>query len=278
MKLPVIEKRYIPWGLGALALVAIFATLSNGSAPSAGAKKYAQRYEDGPQGGYRTTWGDTETGDIYGWIANKDGSDWRFVRYDKVSESKARAALNGEPEVKIVYKEAPAAKVETQSDVRSGRIFERSAPYKSGTDLYNINARIKYREKENRMLYRFAVSIAPKIVNGKPQECVTDAQVKRLKAIASTPGSAAQMRFEDSDKFWVKDISVPLAGAAANNKVTSVTDSEKDKCGKINTLVFHNRADMTLPDFSWIENGKLLFNGVKFQPGPAVATKPQKKA
>lgn len=276
MKLPAIEKRYIPWGVGALVLIAIFASLSKVSTSTAGNKKYAERYESGPVGDKgMSTWGDTETGDIYGWITGDNG-EYRFVRYDKVSESKARAALNGEPEVKIVYKEAP--KEETQSDVRSGRIFERSAPYKSGSDLYNINARIKYREKENRMLYRFAVSIAPEIVNGKPKECVTAAQVKRLKAIASTPGSSAQMRFEDSDKFWVKDISVPLAGAAANNKVTSVTDSEKDKCGNINTLVFHNRADMTLPDFSWIDNGKLLFNGVKFQPGPAAAAKPQKKA
>jgi hypothetical protein len=277
MKLPVIEKRYIPWGVGALVLIAVFASLAKGSTSTSGGRKYSDRYEAGPTVGPLSTWGDTETGDIYGWIAGDNG-EYRFVRYDKVSESKARAALNGEPEVKIVYKEAPSAKVETQSDVRSGRIFERSAPYKSGSDLYNINARIKYREKENRMLYRFAVSIAPEIVNGKPKECVTAAQVKRLKAIASTPGSSAQMRFEDSDKFWVKDISVPLAGAAANNKVTSVTDSEKDKCGNINTLVFHNRADMTLPDFSWIENGKLLFNGVKFQPGPAAAPKPQKKA
>jgi len=277
MKLPKIEKRYIPWGIGALAVILAVAALPKGGiSTSRGFGKYPNRYEMGNWGndGSFSVWGDTETGDMYGWIS-EDGNKWRFVRYDKNSEGKVRKGLGGEPEVQIVYKDAPSK--ETQADVRSGRIFERSAPYKQGSDIYNINARIKYREKEDKMLYRFAISIAPPIVNGKPQECVTPAQVKRLMAIAATAGSSAQMRFEDSDKFWVKDISVPLAGDAANNKKTSVTDSEKDKCGNISTLVFHNRADMTLPDFNWIENGKLLFNGVKFQPGP-VAQKVQKQA
>jgi len=64
----------------------------------------------------------------------------------------------------------------------------------------------------------------------------------------------------------LKDATIPLWKGAANNLKTTVIDSyEKDECGRINTLVFHGRLrGFTMPDYSWVEDGKLLFDDVQF--------------
>ena len=52
-----------------------------------------------------------------------------------------------------------------------------------------------------------------------------------------------------------------------------VNDIKKDECGFVTKLVFHGRLDkFTLPDYSWVEDGKLIFTGVKI-----VEAKPEEK-
>ena len=84
-------------------------------------------------------------------------------------------------------------------------------------------------------------------------------------SIYTTPNSNALLRFQDSDQFWIKDMTVPLNPPVASNSKTSIIDINKDACGNKSELVFHNRANLTLPDFEWIAEGKLLFSGIKFK-------------
>ena len=58
---------------------------------------------------------------------------------------------------------------------------------------------------------------------------------------------------------------MPLNEGKENNYKTIVIDYyNTDKCGKINGLVFHGRLDkFSLPDYSWVEDGKLIFSGVR---------------
>ena len=74
-----------------------------------------------------------------------------------------------------------------------------------------------------------------------------------------------RFRFVDADDFWLRDNLMPLNESKANNYKTTVVDSyHKDSCGFVNKLVFHGRLDkFTLPDYSWVEDGKLIFTGVK---------------
>jgi hypothetical protein len=203
-------------------------------------------------------------GDLFGWIDTPDGR--RFVKYDKTSESRARkdtAAKPAEPKVKIVYRDR---NTDSSKDVRSGRIFERNDKFKKGGTTFTVNSKIKYREKENKMLYRIAVSALPPIgSNNRPKKCITKKQESVLLSIYNDKDSKASLRFEDLDKFWLKDMNVPLNAQTANNKRTSIIDANKDSCGLKSELVFHNRANLTLPDFEWISKGKLLFSGIKFK-------------
>ena len=77
--------------------------------------------------------------------------------------------------------------------------------------------------------------------------------------------NSVRFRFIDADEFWLKDELMPLTEGKANNYKTTVIDYyNTDKCGRINELVFHGRLDkFSLPDYSWVEDGKLIFKGVR---------------
>jgi len=193
---------------------------------------------------------DSKTGDLFTWIPTEDGK--AFVRLDKNSESKyAKEEPNTEEEPAEI----------ASADVRSGRIFKVSDTYGSGNSKLNVNAQIKYRRKEGRMLYR--VSFAPVLPEGK--KCPSAAQETNLKTIYdAAKKNTLRFRFADSQDFWIQDLITPLSSDVANNKITTVIDSVKGDCKQIKELVFHGRAkNFSLPDFQWIENGKLLFSGVK---------------
>ena len=202
--------------------------------------------------------GDSKTGDLFGWIDTTKGR--RFVKFDKTSESTAR---DEKPQVKVVYKDREA---QPSKDVRSGNIFERNDKIVKNGNTYAVNSKIKYREKENKMLYRISITAMPSIgKDGKPAKCISKNQESALLSVYKTPGSSVNMRFEDSDKFWIKDMKIPLNPPAANNNTTSIIDAVKDTCGNTSEVVFHNRADLSLPDFSWVGNGKLMYSGIKIQ-------------
>ena len=111
------------------------------------------------------------------------------------------------------------------------------------------------------MLYR--ISFSP--VLASDQQCPTKGQENQLKSLFdAAKKNTLRIRFNDSDEFWVKDLVTPLSSAVANNKKTTVIDSNKDGCNTIKELVFHGQAqNFSLPDFSWVDNGKLLFSGIK---------------
>lgn len=202
--------------------------------------------------------GDSRTGDIYGWINTDKGR--RFVKFDKTPEGKAR---NSKQEVKVVYRDR---ETEPSQDLRSGNIFERNDKIIKGGTTFTVNSKVKYREKESKMLYRLAITAMPAIgKDGKPEKCITSKQQNALLSIYKTAGSSATLRFEDADKFWIKDMKIPLNPPAASNQQTSIIDSVKDSCGNTSEIIFHNRAPLSLPDFSWVANGKLLYSGVKIK-------------
>lgn len=249
---------YLPYAAGAIAIAGFGIFI--GSKGSSLAVNSVSRFEDSNLG----VLADSMNGDLFGWIDTPDGR--RFVKYDKTSESKARrdtAPEPAEPKVKVVYRDKNS---NSSNDVRSGRIFERNDKFKKGGTTFTVNTKIKYRKKENRMLYRMAVSALPPIGrNNRPQKCITKKQESVLLSIYNDKNSKASLRFEDLDKFWLKDMNVPLNAQAANNKRTSIIDANKDSCGLKSEIVFHNRANLTLPDFEWISKGKLLFSGIKFK-------------
>jgi hypothetical protein len=254
-------KKMLPYAAGAAGVVAIAGFgIFVGSKGSSISVSSDFRFEDSSLG----VLADSMNGDLFGWIDTPDGR--RFVKYDKTSESRARkdtAPKPKEPEVKIVYRDRNA---DSSKDVRSGRIFERNDKFKKEGTTFTVNSKIKYRDKESKMLYRIAISVLPPIgSNNRPKECITKKQESILQSIYNDKNSRASLRFEDVDKFWLKDMNVPLNGQAANNNKTSIIDANKDSCGFKSELVFHNRANLTLPDFEWISKGKLLYKNIIFK-------------
>ena len=77
--------------------------------------------------------------------------------------------------------------------------------------------------------------------------------------------NTVRLRFKDSDDFWVQDYIIPLGTEKAGDKITTAIDGYyRDDCDKKNKLVFHGQIkDLDLPGFSWVDDGKLLFKGVK---------------
>ncbi len=248
-------RKFVPLAVGGVAMAAIGGILASKSSNVEVVS--AARFEETNMG----VIGDSMNGEMFGWINTADGR--RFVKFDKTAESKARKASAPEPEVKIIYRDRNTAPT---NDVRSGRIFERNDKFKKGGTTFAVNTKIKYRTKENRMLYRIAISAMPPIgKDKKPAQCLTKKQESALLSIYKTPDSNAKLRFQDSDEFWIKDMKVPLNPPVASNAKTSIIDVNKDACGNKSELVFHNRANLTLPDFEWIDEGKLLFSGIKFK-------------
>ena len=215
---------------------------------------------------------DKETGDMYGYIEGA-GGEQRFVKYDKNSENKVRQEKINE-EKALARQEALAreqAKAPTRpvvvsvnkNDVRSGEIFSVDDKWKD----FEINTRIKYRRLEGAMLYRLAIKAPVKTINeGKSPDCRFSTQKeKELENLVANQDNTVRLRFKDSDDFWVQDYIIPLGTERAGDKITTAIDGYyRDDCDKKNKLVFHGQIkDLDLPGFSWVDDGKLLFKGVK---------------
>ena len=215
---------------------------------------------------------DKETGDMYGYIEGA-GGEQRFVKYDKNSENKVRQEKINE-ERALARQEAQAreqAKAPTRpavvsvnkNDVRSGEIFSVDDKWKD----FEINTRIKYRRLEDAMLYRLAIKAPVKTINeGKSPDCRFSSQKeKELENLVANQDNTVRLRFKDSDDFWVQDYIIPLGTEKAGDKITTAIDGYyRDDCDKKNKLVFHGQIkDLDLPGFSWVDDGKLLFKGVK---------------
>ena len=249
MNIPPVTKNIIGWsaiGLGIVAgLTVIPKTVFN--------FKPIQRFEE-KTGMGRPILADSKTGDLFAWLNTPDGNSV-FAKLDKTSES----AITGK-----VYEEKKPDKAPVaikSNDVRSGRIFKVEDSYKSGNTTFDVQAQIKYRSYEGRMLYR--VSFTTMLPEG--QKCPTKAEGNQLKQIYNAANrNVLKFRVNDSDKFWVKDLSAPLGADVANNKTTTVIDSFKGDCAEPKELIFHGRAsNFDLPGFNWVDNGKLLFSSVK---------------
>ena len=215
---------------------------------------------------------DKETGDMYGYIEGA-GGEQRFVKYDKNSENKVRQEKINE-ERALARQEAlareqaqaptrPAVVSVNKNDVRSGEIFSVDDKWKD----FEINTRIKYRRLEDAMLYRLAIKAPVKTINeGKSPDCRFSSQKeKELENLVANQDNTVRLRFKDSDDFWVQDYIIPLGTERAGDKITTAIDGYyRDDCDKKNKLVFHGQIkDLDLPGFSWVDDGKLLFKGVK---------------
>ena len=237
--------KIIPWAAAGAGLIAILATIPR----STQGLKPVERFED-----KYNVLADNQTGDIYGWL-NFNGVQ-RFVKLDKPSEGEVRKNATPKPVNNEVQ----------QEDVRSGNIFEKQGDIIASGNKYNINTKIKYRQKESAMIYRVAISVNPKIdqKTNKPENCVSKAQSNSLRSIFENDGSSMEVRFEDAQQFWVKDVTIPLFVKEANNKVNSIIDGIEDPCGNVKEVVFHGIAkNFSLPEYSWVENGKLILKGVR---------------
>ena len=244
-KIPALSKSIIGWtALGAGFLVAIVAIPK-----SVFNFKPISRFEEKTGMGILA---DSKTGDLFTYLVGKDGNKY-IVKLDKTPEYKIR----GQEDPRKAPKEEPKP---IKTDVRSGRIFTKEGTTKLGNINYNFKASIKYRGLERSMLYRVAIS--PIKISGEP--CVTEQQWQTLKSFygKQTAANSLSLRFEDSDNFWIKDIKIPLLVSKADNKVTTVIDSNRDECGKLAELIYHGRAQLRLPTFGWVDNGKLLFKGL----------------
>ena len=133
---------------------------------------------------------------------------------------------------------------------------------------YEINTFLKYKESEGVMLYRLAIKAPVKTINNKGQsiDCrFSSEKEKELENLVLNQGNSVRLRFKDKDDFWINDFIIPLGTKAAENfRTTSIDAYSRDDCDKKNKLVFHGQIkDLDLPGFSWVEDGKLLFKGVK---------------
>ena len=206
---------------------------------------------------------DKETGDMYGYIDGPRG-ETRFVKMDKNSENKVRQEKINEDRALAKAEAKGSAPVVSvnKNDVRSGEIFSVDDKWKD----FEINTRIKYRALEGQMLYRLAIK-APATKNDKGNlncKFSTDRQ-KELENLVENRDNSVRLRFKDADDFWIKDYLIPLGGDVAENFVTTAIDGYyRDDCDNKNQLVFHGILNgFSLPGFSWVEDGKLLFKGVK---------------
>ena len=198
------------------------------------------------------------SGKIYGWIVGK-GKELRFVKMDNNGENKVRSEREKSKLPKKQKDNTPTVIYvsKQENDVRSEKIFSRDSKYKQ----FDVNARIKYRLREQKMLYRLAISLTP--TDG--EKCLNNLEEKTLLNLTKEKDNKVRFRFVDADDFWLRDNLMPLNEIKANNYKTTVIDSyHKDSCGRVIKLVFHGRLDkFTLPDYSWVEDGKLIFSGVK---------------
>ena len=246
MNVPPVTRNILGWSAVGVGIIASLTVIPN----SVFNFKPIQRFEDKMGGDVLA---DSKTGDLFTWLDTNDGKV--FVKLDKNSESSVSGTTYEEP----VVERAPVEVA--PSDVRSGRIFPVSGTYKSGNTTFKVDAQVKYRKREQSMLYR--VSFSPVLTEG--QTCPSKANEVQLKKIFNAANkNVLRFRFNDSDKFWVQDLTTPLFPPAANNKTTTIIDSDKGNCQTTKEIIFHGRAtNFSLPSFTWVDNGKLLFSEVK---------------
>ncbi len=222
---------------------------------------------------------DKDSGKIYGFIEGA-GGEKRFVQMEKNSENKVRKErLEAEAKAaKAAAKKArelaeaageyiapirPVAVSKSKLDVRSGEIFSKDAEFEG----FLVNSRAKWRTRERKMLYRLSIT-APSTIytnDSKEPNCISSDKESELISLVTGKDNEVRLRFKDSDDFWLRDFLIPLSQKKAQNfKTTAIDAFYKDDCGNTNQFVFHGRLDnFSPPDYTWVDDGKLLFSGVQ---------------
>ena len=221
---------------------------------------------------------DKETGKIYGFILGAGGEE-RFVQMDKNSENKVRkerieaeekAAKEAEKLARELAEAAgeyvapvlPVAVSKNKLDVRSGEIFSKDGEFEG----FLVNSRVKWRTRERKMLYRLSITAPSSISTNDSKEpnCISSDKESELISLVTGKDNEVRLRFKDSDDFWLRDFLIPLSQKKAQDfKTTAIDAYYKDDCGNTNKFVFHGRLDnFSPPDYTWVEDGKLLFSGV----------------
>ena len=222
---------------------------------------------------------DKDTGKIYGYIAGA-GGETRFVQMDKNSENKVRKERI-EAEEKAAKKAAklareqaeaageyvaplfPVAVSKSKLDVRSGEIFSKDGEFEG----FLVNSRVKWRTRERKMLYRLSITAPSTLITNDSKEpnCISSDRESELISLVTGKDNEVRLRFKDSDDFWLRDFLIPLSQKKAQDfKTTAIDAFYKDDCGNTNQFVFHGRLDnFSPPDYTWVEDGKLLFSGVQ---------------
>ena len=222
---------------------------------------------------------DKDTGKIYGYIAGA-GGEMRFVQMDKNSENKVRKERI-ESDEKAAKKAAKLARERAEAageyvaplvtvavsksklDVRSGEIFSKDGEFEG----FLVNSRVKWRTRERKMLYRLSITAPSTITTNDSNvaNCISSDRESELISLVTGKDNEVRLRFKDSDDFWLRDFLIPLSQKKAQDfKTTAIDAFYKDDCGNTNQFVFHGRLDnFSPPDYTWVEDGKLLFSGVK---------------
>ena len=222
---------------------------------------------------------DKETGKIYGYITGA-GGERRFVQMDKNSENKVRkerieaetkaakeaaklARERAEAAGEYVAPLLPVTVSKSKLDVRSGEIFSKDGEFEG----FLVNSRVKWRTRERKMLYRLSITAPSTLITNDSDEpnCISSERESELISLVTGKDNEVRLRFKDSDDFWLRDFLIPLSQKKAQDfKTTAIDAFYKDDCGNTNQFVFHGRLDnFSPPDYTWVEDGKLLFSGVK---------------
>ena len=222
---------------------------------------------------------DKDTGKIYGYIEGA-GGERRFVQMDKNSENKVRkerieaetkaakeaaklARERAEAAGEYVAPLLPVTVSKSKLDVRSGEIFSKDGEFEG----FLVNSRVKWRTRERKMLYRLSITAPSTLITNDSDEpnCISSERESELISLVTGKDNEVRLRFKDSDDFWLRDFLIPLSQKKAQDfKTTAIDAFYKDDCGNTNQFVFHGRLDnFSPPDYTWVEDGKLLFSGVK---------------
>ena len=222
---------------------------------------------------------DKDTGKIYGYIEGA-GGEMRFVQMDKNSENKVRkerieaetkaakeaaklARERAEAAGEYVAPLLPVTVSKSKLDVRSGEIFSKDGEFEG----FLVNSRVKWRTRERKMLYRLSITAPSTLITNDSDQpnCISSERESELISLVTGKDNEVRLRFKDSDDFWLRDFLIPLSQKKAQDfKTTAIDAFYKDDCGNTNQFVFHGRLDnFSPPDYTWVEDGKLLFSGVK---------------
>ena len=232
---------------------------------------------------------DKDTGKIYGYIAGA-GGERRFVQMDKNSENKVRKerieaeAKAAKEAAKLARERAEAAGEyvapllpvtvsKSKLDVRSGEIFSKDGEFEG----FLVNSRVKWRTRERKMLYRLSITAPSTLITNDSNvpNCISSERESELISLVTGKDNEVRLRFKDSDDFWLRDFLIPLSQKKAQDfKTTAIDAFYKDECGNTNQFVFHGRLNnFSPPDYTWVEDGKLLFSGVKITKPESTSSK-----